>query len=179
VHFDVSNSECRVFVRRAGLLAAVGHDLELRATELAIDVDVAALHVRARVPARALEVVDAVEGRERQPGKLSAKDKAQIQENIANDVLEVKRFPAIEFESTRVEPAPDGYRVHGRLSLHGQTRALTFMAKRSGARLSGEVGIHQPDFGIEPYRALGGTLRIRPDVSVVFELPDPMAATSG
>lgn len=176
MHFDASNSECRVFVRRAGLLSAVGHDLELRATDLAIDVDVAALHVRARVPAGALEVVDAIEGRERRPGKLSAKDKAQINENVANDVLEVARFPAIEFESTRVEPAPDGYRVHGRLSLHGQTRALAFVARRSGARLSGEVGIHQPDFGIEPYRALGGALRIRPDVSVVFELPDPAAA---
>jgi polyisoprenoid-binding protein YceI len=175
VNFDASHSECRVFVRRAGLLSAVGHDLELRATELAIDVDAAALRVRVRVAARALEVVDAVEGRERRPGKLSAKDKAQIHENLANDVLEVARFPAIEFESTRVEPGPDGYRVHGRLSLHGQTRELTFVAKRHGTRLSGEVGIHQPDFGIEPYRALGGTLRVRPDVSVVFELPDPLA----
>jgi hypothetical protein len=50
------------------------------------------------------------------------------------------------------------------------------MARRSGARLSGEVVIHQPDFGIEPYRALGGALRVRPDVSVEFDLPDPTPA---
>lgn len=179
MRFDASDSQCRVFVRRAGLLSAVGHDLELRASELVLDVDVAALRVHARFVARALEVVDAVEGRERRPGKLSPKDKAQINENLANDVLEVTRYPAIEFESTRIEPAPDGYRVHGRLSLHGQTRELTFMVKRNGARLSGEVGIHQPDFGIAPYRALGGALRIRPDVSVAFELPDPIAAKQG
>jgi polyisoprenoid-binding protein YceI len=179
VQFDATSGECRVFVRRAGLLSAVGHDVELRATEFVVDLDAGALSVRARIPARAIEVVDAVEDRERQPGKLSAKDKAQINANIANDVLEAARFPVIEFVSTRIEPAPEGYRVHGRLSLHGQSRELTFMAKRRGALLSAEVGIHQPDFGIQPYRALGGTLRVRPDVSVVFELPDPLASTPG
>jgi YceI-like protein len=177
-HFDANDGACRLYVRRAGLLSAVGHDLELRAGEFSVDVDAAALSVNARFTARAIEVVDAVEDRERRPGKLSAKDKAQIHDNLVNDVLEAARFPVIEFHSSAVEPRADGYSVRGRLSLHGVTRELTFAATRRGARLSGEVGIHQPDFGIEPYRALGGALRIRPDVAFVFDLPDPGASQS-
>src|SRR5690349_1338770 len=49
------------------------------------------------------------------------------------DYLNVERFPAITFDSTRVEPRPDGgLLVTGTLSLVGVARELTFEARLNG-----------------------------------------------
>ena len=39
-------------------------------------------------------------------------------------------------------------------------------------RLVAEVRLHQPDFGITPYRALLGALRVRADVLVSLSIPE-------
>ena len=171
-HFDPGNSRLRVYIARAGLLSAVGHDLEIAVDDYGIDVDESALAVHARVASQSLQVVDAVQRRELRPGTLSAKDKEQIKHNMTRDVLETDKYPSIEFRSSRVQRERDGYRVRGELTLHGARRELEFFAQRRGSMVQGEIEIHQPDFGIAPYRALGGALRVRPEVSVTFELPD-------
>ena len=43
--------------------------------------------------------------------------------------------------------------------------------RRDGDRLRAEVTIHQLAFGIRPYTALLGTLRVRPDVIVRLSVP--------
>jgi len=65
-----------------------------------------------------------------------------------------------------------GYRVEGRLTLHGTERGITLLARRRGERLEAEVSLHQPDFGIRPFKAFGGALKVRPDVVVRVSLPD-------
>ena len=70
-----------------------------------------------------------------------------------------------------------GYDVTGELSLHGQRRTLTLQARQKGDRLVAEVTLHQPDFGIKPYTAMLGTLRIRPDVKLQLSLPWQPATT--
>ncbi len=47
---------------------------------------------------------------------------------------------------------------------------------RSDAMSSGwtaEVRLQQPDFGIRPYRAMLGTLRVQPDVLIRMSVPAP------
>jgi hypothetical protein len=170
IRYDATNSCCRVYARRTGLLRAVGHDLEIRVDDFQIEVDEAGLQVHAQLAAGSLHVVDAVEGRELRPGRLSTPDKVQIDRHIAQDVLEATQHPQIRFDSTRVEPRADGYHVQGRLLLRGHERGIELAVRRRAGKLSAEVALQQPDFGIRPFRALGGTLRVHPEVLVCIEL---------
>jgi hypothetical protein len=174
--YDASNSRCRIYVRRAGLLGAVGHDLELQAADYRIDVDEAAPQVRAEFSASSLRVVEAVEGRELRPGRLSPADKTQIERNIADAVLEAVKYPKITFRTASVASIEDGYHLRGQLSLHGRERVIEMVVRRrENAGFETEVSLLQPDFGIQPFRALAGALRVRPEVLVCVELPAPSA----
>src|SRR5262245_5526513 len=101
--FDAANSVCRVYPRRAGLLGAVGHDLEVGVADYAIEVAPSGQRVDASFAAASLYVIDAVDGGRLRPGTLSAADKATINRHIAHDVLHASRYPTIAFHSTAVE----------------------------------------------------------------------------
>lgn len=42
------------------------------------------------------------------------------------DFFDVKQFPTIEFKSTSVKDAKDGYEVTGDFTMHGKTKKITF-----------------------------------------------------
>lgn len=169
--FDSSNSSCRVYVRRSGVLSAVGHDLEIAVTRYRLDIEWSpSPRVEAEFAADSLRVTSAVDGRVPRPGALSARDRATIDRHIADDVLAAARHPAIVFRSTAVEPRGSGFQVRGRLGLHGVERDVAFAVERTGDRWSAEVALNQPDFGIKPFRAFAGALKIEAQVQVRVEL---------
>lgn len=172
--FDASNSSCRISTRREGMLSAVGHDLEIRVDAYVIEIDEDPLRVLARFDARSVHVLGTVEGGRLRIDKLSDRDRAQIDRQIADDVLASDRFPVIEFTSTAVTPSAEGYEISGELRLRGASRSLRLLARRVPAGLELHATIHQPDFGIKPFRALGGTLRVHPEVGVLLTTPAPM-----
>lgn len=159
--FDARTAEIHVFTFRAGLLAAAGHDLELAATEFSVDVDGAEGPVRARVAAASLRLVS----------HASDGDRRQIERNAADDVLDARRFASIEFAGTRIVRDGNQARVEGTLTLHGATRPLAFTARDDGEKWRAEITLDQRDFGIKPFSALFGTLRVRPDVRVRVSVP--------
>lgn len=165
--FHQDNADVLVFTFKEGLLSAIAHDLKIRVTRFSIDVDQATNAITATFDPASLEVVAAMKNGQEAPGSLSDPDRRKIEENIRNDVLQVKKYPEIRFASTSVEEDDaTGYRVRGLLTLHGQTREVTFTSRTDGEGQVAEVKIHQPDFGIQPYSAMLGTLRIKPDVLV-------------
>ena len=83
----------------------------------------------------------------------------------------VKKHPEIVFASTKITPSGEGYQIAGDLTLHGHTKPIAFEAKPEGGRLVAEITLHQPDFGIKPYSAMLGTLKIKPDLVVRCSLP--------
>jgi polyisoprenoid-binding protein YceI len=170
-HFDQNSAECLVFTYKEGLLSAVAHDLQIRVGRFDVDVDDAARSVKARFDARSLEVVTAMKDGAPNPDALGDGDKRKIEQNIADDVLAVGKHPEIRFTSTSVTPEGDGFRVEGDLALHGRTRPLTLHARPDGDRLAAEVSLHQPDFGIKPYTAMLGTLKVKADVTVRCAVP--------
>ena len=163
-------SEVYVFTFKEGLLSAIAHDLKIRVTahEVAIDDERA---VTATFDASSLRVVCARKDGHDSPRALSDSDKKSIERTIVDEILEAKRFPQIRFASTSVEREGEGYRVRGDLTLRGVTRAIGFTTRvENGAKVA-EVTLHQPDFGIKPYRAMLGTLKLQPDVRVRVEVP--------
>jgi polyisoprenoid-binding protein YceI len=167
-------ASCEVLVFRQGVLSAVGHDLLMRVGSLEISIEPGA-SVSARLAPASLRVVTALRDGRPLPGALSADDVRTIEAAAAGEVLRASRFPEVRFASTRVTAVADGYDVEGELTLAGVTRPVRLEARRAGERLVAEVDLHQPDFGIRPYRAFLGALRVRPDVRVRVSVPAAIA----
>ena len=74
------------------------------------------------------------------------------------DFFNVKQYGAISFKSSTVKPVEGGYEVTGDLSLHGETKPVTFTLKggkvindrRMGTRtgFSADFKINRNDFGV-------------------------------
>ena len=164
--FGPGQADCFVYVYREGALSAIGHDLKLRVTDFTIEIGDGP-SVQARFRADSLRVVGVLRGGtvdEREP---SAKDRKEIEGNIAREVLEAGKYPEIAFRSKSVESA----RVTGSLDLHGVRRDIAFEARQEGDCWLARIPIHQPDFRIKPFKALLGALRVKPEVLVEVSVP--------
>lgn len=167
---DIQKSTMTVRVYKAGLLSFAGHDHEIRAPLAEGQVDDSRA-VSLRVEAKQLQVMDQ---------EISAKDRAEIQHTMLGpEVLDSQQFPEIRFRSTAVAAAgPDQWTVHGELTLHGQTHPIALKATGDAGHYRGSVLLKQKDFGIKPYSAAGGTIKVKNEVEIVFEIfTAPQAAT--
>jgi YceI-like protein len=165
--FGPPTARCEVFTFREGVLAAVGHDLKLRPEEFEIEAD--AKSVRARFRAASLRVVAAMRAGREDPSRLSERDRREIERNCAGEVLEAHRFPEIVFTSSEVLPGA----VRGTLSLHGRELSGEFAMKQLEGHAVAEVELDVRRFGIRPYTAMLGALRVSPLVRVVVTTPWP------
>jgi polyisoprenoid-binding protein YceI len=162
---DVARSTLTVRVFKAGLFSAFGHNHEIQApiARGAFDESAELPSVELQVDARRLEAVDP---------DLSAKDRAQVRQTMLGPtVLDSGRFPEIRFRSLRVEKAGAGkWRVHGDLTLHGETRPVTAEVSGGPGHYRGSAAVRQTDFGIQPVSAGGGTIKVKNEVRVEFEI---------
>lgn len=159
-HLDPSSAEVLVFTFKEGLLSAVAHDLKLRVTKFGLDVE--GDQVKGEFDPSSLRVVNAMKDGHDNAGALPGFALGEIEKNIVNDVLEPKRHPVIRFETTAITDA----QVTGRLTLHGQTKAVTGTRKDAGGKKVAEFRLDQRDFGIKPFSAMLGTLKIKPEIVV-------------
>ncbi len=170
VEVDASSAECLVYTEKEGLLSKVAHDLKIRVTKVSLAWDGKTL--TARFDPRSLRVVDAMlKGREN-PVALSDSDKKKIEKSIVADVLHARKHRSIAFESSEVVSEGKGYRIKGELTLHGVTRPISAKVNPSAGRWSTRLSINQPDYGIEPFSAMLGTLKVKPKVRVRLSVPD-------
>jgi polyisoprenoid-binding protein YceI len=159
---------------RQGMAQKVGHDLTLEASNwkatVTIDPEPANSSVQATIEPRSLEVVNGTGGAK----PLSDKDKKDIKKNIAG----LLGNNSITFESTAVEPKGEaGATVLGDLSIASQNRQvsleLTIEPNGTDARLTGRVPIVQSNFGVKPFTAMMGALKVKDEVEVELEVRLP------
>jgi polyisoprenoid-binding protein YceI len=151
-------------------LSAVAHDLKIAVTRFVIDVDDAETSVQACFEVDSLRVDAAIKDGREVAGLLSSGNILDIEKHLRHDVLEAKRYPEIRFASARLAPEGTGHRVEGTLTLRGQSRTITARSVRRGDAEELEFTLHQPDFGIRPFKAALGGLRIKPDVKIVLRV---------
>lgn len=159
---DLSGLEISVWVTREGLLSPVGHDLRLvaPATKLTVDTETRALSLE--VAAAALRVAAVVvEGRDAS-APLSEADRVQIENNLHREVLESKQFATIVYEGV----ARDATGVEGALTLRGVRLALPLAVRREGAEVVVSAAVDHTRWGIKPFKALFGALRVKPTLRV-------------
>jgi polyisoprenoid-binding protein YceI len=159
---------------KAGAASKAGHDLVIEVTSWRATLDLAdgaAAHaVALTADARSLRVRSGSGGM----GTLGDEEKASIEQSIDDDVL---KGGQIAFRSSTVEVAPDGgLRVRGDLDLLGASRPLAFdLAAGDDGRLTGSARFRQTEWGIKPYSALFGTLKVADEVEVGIDARLPSA----
>ncbi len=158
----------------AGLFSFLGHSPTFAvrdyAGEIRLDPDsLAGTRLRITVRADALELLDQV----------GPADRAEIEGRMRRDVLETAAYPEIDFSAEDVASNRTGQgqyqlRIRGRLSLHGVTRPHDVDARLlvydDGVRLTGEAALRLSDYRIRPVTALGGSIKLKDQLRLAFDL---------
>ncbi len=164
------NATLRVKTTRSGAAAAAGHDLdiEVQSWEATLDTgDSPSLQLTA--DATSLHVVEGKGGMK----ALTDDDKEDIRKTVDKDVLKKK---GISFSSSSVEQSGDGLAVKGDLEIAGKSAPIEFnLSVGDDGALSGSATLSQKDFGIKPYSALFGALKVNNDVEIVVDGKVPAA----
>ena len=167
--YDESTAQCFVYSYNDGLLSKLGHDLEHRATRFMLHIE--ERKVLAEIDARSLRVVCARRHGRSVQDALTDEQKREIEAQMAQSVLRADAYPLIRFRSTSVLGAGAELKIHGLLQLNNYIRPVATVARRVNGHYEAEVTIHQPAFGIHPFSALQGALRVKPDVTVRIVVP--------
>ncbi len=167
------NAALRVKTYRQGMASKAGHDLVIDVTRweatFAVAEDLAQSSVELTADPRSLEVREGLHGVK----PLSDKDLSDIRKNIDEKVLGGQ---PIAFRSTSVQPLDGASRltVSGDLDLAGTTRPISFeLGVGPNGQLSGSAELTQSDWGIKPYSAMMGALKVRDNVELVLEATLP------
>jgi len=162
--FDTERSKITVHVGKRGIFAFAADNHEIVAPIASGSFDPATLGVEFTIATRAMRVVDSGMNPDR---------RAQVQSNMSGpQVLDTATYPEIVFHSTLTRVVSDKHLiVVGDLTLHGATRAVTVdVTKLDRGHFSGSATIRQTDFGIRPIRIAGGTVQVRDDLAIDFDV---------
>jgi hypothetical protein len=150
---------------RKGAAAKAGHDLLIRVTAWNATIEVGdGIAISLEADATSLRVLEGTGGMQ----ALDDGDRDNIRQTIDDEVL---LRQAIAFRSTSAAAAADGSRisVQGELTLVGTARPIAFDVNVDGDRLSGSTVITQSDWGIKPYSALFGALKVADEVEIALD----------
>ena len=171
-----SESSFWIFVGKTGLFSALAHDHEIGVKSFSGRVVVPAAgasggSLEMEVDAPSLVVLDK---------KPSEEDKKKIFNSMHNEVLESAKYQKITFKSVSVsdvkQTGNDAYSfvVNGDLTLRGVTKRIAVPVAATVTpqelRATGKYTLKQTDYGIKPYSAAGGTIKVKDDIVINFNI---------
>jgi YceI-like protein len=163
--FGPDNARLTIRTGRTGGAAKAGHDLRIEVGSWQATLDREAQPaLTLTADSGSLRVLEGTGGIK----SLSESDKGDIKKTIDKEVL--KGTP-IEFRSSAVTEGPGGgMSVRGELSLRGKQAPVTFdLVIGDGGRMTGSCTVTQSAFGMKPYSALFGALKVADDVVVEID----------
>ena len=111
---------------------------------------------------------------------ISKSDRREIERRMHEEVLETDGFPEIIYDCPRassVQKMGEGAFtavLNGELTLHGVTLSQAISArvtlKGDTLRAAGEFATRQSDYGIRPVSAAGGTVKLKDELKVSFDI---------
>ncbi|MGI9288561.1 MAG: YceI family protein [Pseudomonadales bacterium] len=179
---DAQLSELRILVYRGGELARFGHNHVVTSTDIQGFVlraeDVLASRFDLFLPADRLVVDDplvrAEEGADFS-STVSDKDSDGTRANMLGDkVLDVAQFPFLQLSGKLVAANESELTLDVNVTIHGATKAVQTVANMretsTNLTVEGAFNVRQTDFGIEPFSALLGRLRVEDEVTVKYRI---------
>jgi len=150
---------------KTGLFSGFAHDHEVSAPIASGSINDSEKNssVSLKINTRELKVLDP---------KLEPDKREEVQETMHSEkVLNSTVFPEIEFTSTQARSTgPDRWMLVGKLTLHGVTHAVTVNAQRQNGHYIGATTFRQTDFGITPISISGGTVKVKDEVRIEFDV---------
>jgi polyisoprenoid-binding protein YceI len=169
---DPKASQFTVQAFASGLISVIAHSPKIAirdwtGTASFVPETLQSAKLKAVIKAGSLEVLD----------ELRESDRRELHRVMYEEVLEIRRFPEVVFESSSI--AADRQRdtlyrvnVEGRVSLHGFTNSTTFFSQVAfgvdSFRAHGEFTLLQTDFGIAIASIAGGTLKLQDELKFRF-----------
>jgi polyisoprenoid-binding protein YceI len=150
-----------LYTSREGVAAHVGHDLTIEMTRwsgrLRVGSDPAASELTVTVDMGSMHIVEGAGGL----AALSDGEKRKILRN-ARKILSVDRYPEATFVAKKITNTT----VDGTLSVHGRSHPLRLAYRIDGGRHRIRGTIRQSDYGIKPFRAFFGALKLADAVRI-------------
>jgi polyisoprenoid-binding protein YceI len=160
---DPAHSSVTLRVFKSGLFSAFADDHVIRAPIAQGTLDASARSVEIVIDPRQLQVLD--------PNQSPDSRNDVRKRMLGPEVLDAGRFPEIRFRSTVVKAVgADRWTVEGDLTLHGQTHTVSATVQSKEGRYLGESAVRQRDFGIRPISLAGGTVKVRDEVKIEFDI---------
>jgi hypothetical protein len=168
---DPRASLVAVTVRRAGLMARLGHDHVVASRTLAGNVapGVGSADVSFRVDQMTVDEPQLLRdaGIDKQPSPQAVEG---TRTNMLGPVLEAQRYPLVKLHAER---QADG-ELRVAVTLHGTTRWLalpaTVRVDAAEVTASGAARLKQTDFGITPFSVGGGLLSVQDELEVRYHI---------
>jgi polyisoprenoid-binding protein YceI len=172
---DPKGSTFTVRAFATGLLSSFGHDPTIAIPDFQGEVHFTSgaledASLRIVIQAASLIVTD----------DISQKDREEIERRMYDEVLETDGFQEIVYDAPRASSvqriAESQYVValNGELTLHGVNRAQPVSArvtiKDETLRATGDFSIRQSDYEIRPVSAAGGTVKLKDELKLSFDI---------
>jgi len=165
---------------RDGLAAQAGHDLTIEIArwsgELTVNDDLGPAGLDVRIDLESLTPIEGTGGIK----PLSDRDRREIVKT-ASKVLQTDRYPESTYSAAGFERAGSGGgTIDGTLTVRGQARPLRLAVSETGPdRYRATATVVQSDYGIKPYTAFLGALRVRDAVAVEVDVDLSTPDTAG
>jgi polyisoprenoid-binding protein YceI len=176
-------SAITIKVFKSGLFSGFAHNHVVVAPVSHAAIDPAHLMAEITVVTKEMKVTDP---------DVSEKDRAEIQSTMLGPkVLDQEKYPEIHFKSSSIkQTSPQHYSVAGTLELHGAKQEITFEVvgeARDGAaehyhgtaeHYHGATKLKQSDFGIKPISLGGGSIKVKDELELEFDVYASAAAAA-
>jgi hypothetical protein len=163
-----------IYTFKEGLLSKLAHDLRLTVTRFGITAR--GTEIDARFEPASLRVDGVMRGGKLERGEPSESDRSKIRDNVLRDVLRTSEFPEVRF-SGRASSREPPFTVSGELTLCGVSKPISVLLIVRAGRLEGELELKPSEWGIKPFRALGGTLKVQDRIRVAVHANADWLAT--
>ena len=173
LRIDSNASLITVIVRRAGLLARLGHDHVVASHDLQGWVDVNANRADLYFPLDKLVVDEpALRAEAGFSNALSAEAIAGTRNNMLYRVLDAERYPFVHIRASR---RPDeSSKLTVLITLHGTEKPydvpVQTVVTPKGMTLSGSLSLKQSDYGVVPFSILGGAMQVQDEIDLTFRI---------
>jgi len=173
---NASESSIWVLVGKSGLFSAFAHEHEIGVKSFSGRIilpksGASGASLELEIDTKSFIVLDK---------KVSDKDRSEIFNAMHNEVIESAKFQKITFKSTSVsdlkQTGENGYSftLNGDLNLHGLTKRIavpvTATLTPQRIRATGKYTLKQTDYDIKVYSAAGGSVKVKNDVVINFDI---------
>jgi len=172
-----STGAIKLYTTRAGVAAKVGHDLTITFANwsgqiVLADDDGRSAHLTVEIDVTSFQILEGTGG----AVALGPDDRKDIT-STALRLLEADREPRATYTSTAVRPSGDGATIDGDLVLRGQSAPVPLTITATGpSSWRASATLLQSTFGIKPYKAFFGALRLADEVRIESDID--LSATS-